>query len=73
MLMRMPESWVDANADQIVGILRPGRALRFSPAIRSRHGTRTLGSRCLFSSLCSVMSTRRKRAGTLESDLSANA
>lgn len=32
-LLRVPESWVYANADQLPGVLRLGRYVRFRPAI----------------------------------------
>ncbi len=34
-LMKVPTSWVYANADQIPGVLRLGRYVRFRPAIIS--------------------------------------
>jgi predicted DNA-binding transcriptional regulator AlpA len=32
-LLRVPQSWVYANADQLPGVLRLGRYVRFRPAI----------------------------------------
>lgn len=35
-LLRVPESWVYANADEIPGVLRLGRYIRFRPALVGR-------------------------------------
>jgi hypothetical protein len=32
-LMRVPQSWIYANADEIPGVLRLGRYVRFRPAV----------------------------------------
>jgi predicted DNA-binding transcriptional regulator AlpA len=35
-LLKVPESWVYANADEIPGVLRLGRYVRFRPAVIHR-------------------------------------
>jgi hypothetical protein len=35
-LLKVPVSWVDANADQIPGVVRLGRYVRFRPAVINR-------------------------------------
>jgi hypothetical protein len=35
-LLKVPESWVYSNADEIPGVLRLGRYVRFRPAVIHR-------------------------------------